>query len=54
MKIKIKNFDGRVVELEKTTSSPDHLKAQQMHKKIVFRDKTKYTRKNKHKNKENE
>ena len=52
MKLKIKNFDGKVVELEKTTSSPDHLKAQQMHKKIVFRDKTKYTRKNKHKNKE--
>ena len=50
VKLKIKDFDGKMLEIEKETRSKDHLKDQIKYKHIVFRDKTKYTRKKKHKN----
>jgi hypothetical protein len=50
LKIKIKNFEGDLVQKEKEISSKDHLEAQIKYKHMVFRDKTKYTRKKKHKN----
>ena len=50
VKLKIKNFEGKKVEIEKEIPSKDHLKAQIKYKHIIFRDKTKYTRKKKHKN----
>lgn len=51
VKLKIKDFEGKKVEIEKETPSKDHLQAQIKYKHIVFRDKTKYTRNRKHKNK---
>jgi hypothetical protein len=53
-RIKIKDFSGKVVVLEKEQSNPDHLKSQQTYKHQIFRDKTKYNRKQKHKNSEKE
>ena len=49
-KLKIKNFEGKKVEIEKEIPAKDHLEAQIKYKHTVFRDKTKYTRKKKHKN----
>lgn len=54
VKLKIKDFEGKKVELEKETPSKDHLQSQIKYKHIVFCDKTKYTRKKKHKNKTDE
>jgi hypothetical protein len=54
VKLKIKDFEGKKVEIEKETPAKDHLEAQMKYKHIVFRDKTKYTRKKKHKNKSDE
>lgn len=51
-KIKVKDFEGKEQILVRTERGIDHLKAQQIHKHKVFRDKTKYTRKQKHKNSE--
>ena len=48
-KIKIKNLEGKEKELEFTQRAKDHFDAQRKFRKIVFRDKTKYTRKKKHK-----
>ena len=52
----IKNKDGSYKKIEKEISLPnkDHLQSQIKYKHIVFRDKTKYTRKKKHKNKTDE
>lgn len=50
VKLKIKNFEGKKVEIEKEIPAKDHLEAQIKYKHTVFRDKTKYTRKRKHKN----
>lgn len=50
-RIKIKNFKGKTVELEREVPAKDHLEAQMKYKHYIFRDKTKYTRKRKHKNK---
>lgn len=54
VKLKITDFKGKKDEIEKETPSKDHLQAQIKYKHIVFRDKTKYTRKKKHKNKTDE
>lgn len=54
VKLKIKNFEGKKAEIEKEIPSKDHLQAQIKYKHIVFHDKTKYTRKKKHKNKTDE
>ena len=50
VKLKVKNFEGKKVEIEKEIPAKDHLEAQIKYKHKVFRDKTKYTRKRKHKN----
>lgn len=50
-KIKIKNFDGKVTELEKEIPAPDHLQAQIKYPSIIFKNKKKYNRKQKHKKK---
>ena len=62
LKIKRRYFDPqyfytdnlRSHEREKEIPAKDHLEAQIKYKHIVFRDKTKYTRKKKHKNKTDE
>ena len=54
VKLNIKGFDGKKVEKEKEIPAKDHLEAQMKYKHIVFRDKTKYTRKKKHKKKTDE
>lgn len=48
--IKIKDFDGSITVLTKEIAAKDHLAAQQKYKAQTFRDRTKYTRKLKHKN----
>lgn len=53
VKLKIKDFDGKKAEIEKEIPSKDHLQSQIKYKHQVFRDRTKYTRKSKHK-KQNE
>lgn len=50
VKLKIRNFEGKKVEIEKEIPAKDHLKAQIKYKHTVFCDRTKYTRKRKHKN----
>ena len=50
-KIKVKWSDGTEVRLEKEIPAKDHLASQQKFRANVFRDKTKYTRKIKHKGK---
>ena len=50
VKLKVKNFEGKKVKIEKEIPAKDHLEAQIKYKHTVFRDKTKYTRKRKHKN----
>lgn len=52
LKVKVKDFDGKEKVLEKEGRNLDHLKAQQTYKHIVFRNKKKYNRKKKHKNRE--
>lgn len=52
VKLKIKDFEGKKTEIEKEIPSKDHLQSQIKYKHIVFRDKTKYTRKKKHKNRQ--
>ena len=51
-KLKIKDFSGKVIVLEKEQRNLDHLKAQQTYKHQIFRDKKKFYRKRKHKNNE--
>lgn len=51
-KIKITGFDGKEKELEINLRTEDHFQSQLKYKKVVFRDKTKYCRKVKHKNRE--
>lgn len=51
-KLKIKDFSGKVIVLEKEQRNLDHLKAQQTYKHQVFRDKKKFYRKRKHKKNE--
>lgn len=48
-KIKVKDFEGNTVVLEKKVDSKDHLESQKKYPKIVFKNKKKYTRKLKHK-----
>ncbi len=50
-KIKIKDFDNKIIELEKEIPAPDHLQAQIKYPTIIFKNKKKYNRKRKHKNK---
>ena len=47
-KIKVRDFEGVVKTLEKTESSKDHLASQIKYPKLVFKNKKKYTRKLKH------
>lgn len=54
LKIKVKDFEGKKTQIEKEVSAPDHLQAQIKYKHQIFKDKTKYTRKSKHKNKTDE
>ena len=53
-KLKIKNFEGKLVQKEMEIPAKDHLEAQIKYKHKIFRDKTKYTRKKKHKKKTDE
>lgn len=48
IKLKIKNFNGKLQVLEKEVPAKDHLAAQQKFKAAVFRDKTKFSRHPKH------
>ena len=48
-KIKVRDFEGKVVVLEKTEESKDHLESLIKYPKVVFKNKKKYTRKLKHK-----
>lgn len=50
-KIKIKDFDNKIIELEKEIPAPDHLQAQIKYPSIIFKNKKKYNRKRKYKNK---
>lgn len=55
MKTKVRIVDkihGKVLEKEVSVPNKAHLEAQIKFKSAVFRDRTKYTRKIKHKNKE--
>ena len=54
LKIKVKDFEGKNVQIEKEIPAKDHLKSQTTYKHQVFRDRTKYTRKSKYKNKSDE
>lgn len=57
MKRKIKitdNISGKVIEKEVEIPAKDHLEAQIKFPHIIFRDKTKYNRKIKHKNKQDD
>ncbi len=49
VKVQLKDFEGKKVQIQKEIPSKDHLQAQIKYKKIIFRDRTKYTRKVKHK-----
>jgi hypothetical protein len=49
IKIRFKDPDGKETVIEKKTRNPQHLWAQQNLKHNVFRDRTKYNRKKKHK-----
>ena len=50
-RLKIKDFSGKVIVLEKEVRELDHLEAQKKFKSITFRDKTKFKRHKKHKKK---
>ena len=52
LRVKIKSFSGKELTLENEQRNLDHLKAQQTFKHKVFRDKTKFYRKKKHKKKD--
>ena len=54
VKVKVRDFNGKEVELSKPAAEKDHLRAQQIYKHIIFRDRTKYTRKIKHKKRSDE
>lgn len=54
VKLKVKDFKGKTSEISKEIPAKDHLEAQIKYKHQVFKDKTKYTRKKKHKNKTDE
>ena len=47
-KLKIKNFSGKIIVLEKEVRALDHLEAQKKFKSVTFRDKTKFSRHLKH------
>ena len=47
--INITNFEGKTIKISKEKRAEDHLLAQMRYKKQVFRDRTKYSRKVKHK-----
>ena len=47
-KLKIKDFSGKVIVLEKEVRELDHLEAQKKFKSVTFRDKTKFSRHPKH------
>lgn len=51
-KLKIKDFNGKVIVLEKEVRELDHLEAQKKFKSVTFRDRTKFKRHKKHKKKE--
>lgn len=53
LRIKVKSFNGKELTLESEQRNLDHLKAQQTFKHKVFRDRTKFYRKKKHKKKDN-
>lgn len=50
-RIKIKDFNGKEEVIIKNEKATDHLQSQLTHKHIIFRDRTKYSRKKKHRNK---
>lgn len=50
-RIKIKDFNGKEEVVEKKEKATDHLQSQIKHKHIIFRDRTKYSRKKKYRNK---
>lgn len=54
LKVKIKDFNGKEKIVEKEQRNLDHLKAQQTYKHQIFRDKTKFYRKKKHKKRSEE
>lgn len=53
LRVKVKSFNGKELTLEGEQRNLDHLKAQQTFKHKVFRDRTKFYRKKKHKKKDN-
>lgn len=50
-KIKVRDYNGNVIEGELTVPNKMHFEVQRKTRANVFRDKTKYTRKQKYKNK---
>lgn len=50
-KVKLKDFDGKVIEGEVNVPNKFHFEVQKNTRMNIFRDKTKYTRKQKHKKK---
>lgn len=50
-KIKVKDFNGKVTENEVEVPNKFHFEVQRNTRMNIFRDKTKYTRKQKHKKK---
>lgn len=50
-RIKIKDFSGKEEVIVKNEKATDHLQSQIKHKHIIFQDRTKYSRKQKHRNK---
>ena len=52
VKVNITDFNGKRISGESEIPAKDHLEAQMKYKHTVFRDKTKYTRKKKHKNRQ--
>lgn len=51
IKVKFKDFDGKEEVVEQSQHNLDHLKSQQTYKSYKFRDKSKFYRKQKHKQK---
>lgn len=51
-KVNITDFSGKRISGEQEIPAKDHLEAQRKYRANVFRDKTKYTRKKKHKNRQ--
>lgn len=48
-KINLTDFDGKKTQIQREIPAKDHLAAQMKYKMQIFRDKTKYSRKVKHK-----